>query len=882
MGMHTAVTQPNTSLLDQVTLIVKIPAATVYIVTRGLMLIVKTLTRECQPNTRTHQNKEGEMPIVNILKRASSYILGSDDDAEDGSGELVYEDNEILFCKNNICVHPPAVVRQESDILHYPGYLTVTTKTFIDQYNNAKRPTLFLTWIPNSTLRKCPSTVENVALGRVGNGGAVGLSESKLKLHLQQLHPASKCNNGQDGQGGLPCGKTGVPMQEKATVPTVGENPFTTTIKIANTNPFLEPYNEAIAQSATSDSKSMNCSDYSETISISSNSDKASLCNDAIGPDEEGEDDVDEGCIITSDAHHSSSTGGGPDELLEGEDPELKTELQPLLDDDGTKLSSNVTSKLHHHHKLPSQSSVTSVNITIASPHIQNLDISPPEATLPATERFLRSLSITSSDENNPNWMSPELLAYKHNLAFPESASASPIVSRKAPLKCRRFSVDLSQMRALRLFFNDEQCTSGQLVIASRESQYKILHFHHGGLDHLAQVLHQWHCLLHNIKLAPGQDEPGNVPYRQFMVCRPEVRPAELHPEEGKVSKITTDYFYGTLLNERGQIEDDLQLRKCVFFGGLDRSLRKTVWPFLLHCYSTGSTFEDRAALAEIRRQEYEEITRRRLYSMSPEAQAQFWRTVQCVIEKDVVRTDRGNPFFAGDDNPNIDTMKNILLNYAFYNPGMSYTQGMSDLLAPVLCEIKSESETFWCFVGLMQRAIFVCTPTDNDIDRNLCYLRELIRLMVPNFYKHLQKHADAMELLFCHRWILLCFKREFTEAVAIRMWEACWSNYLTDYFHLFLCLAIIAVYADDVIAQDLRTDEMLLHFSSLAMYMDGQLILRKARGLLHQFRQYPKIPCTLSGLCKRCGPGMWDSGHHPSIECIGHLDHETCALAMD
>lgn len=44
----------------------------------------------------------------------------------------------------------------------------------------------------------------------------------------------------------------------------------------------------------------------------------------------------------------------------------------------------------------------------------------------------------------------------------------------------------------------------------------------------------------------------------------------------------------------------------------------------------------------------------------------------------------------------------------------------MSDLLAPVLCEIKNESETFWCFVGLMQRAFFVCTPTDNDIDKNL------------------------------------------------------------------------------------------------------------------------------------------------------------------
>ncbi|KAL1395452.1 hypothetical protein pipiens_001265 [Culex pipiens pipiens] len=795
------------------------------------------------------------MPIVSILKRASSYIMGSDEDGDEGNNEMVYEDNEVLFCKNNICVHPPAVIRQESDVLHYPGYLTVTTKTFIDQYNNAKRPTLFLTWIPNSTLRKCPSTVENVGFFRCNS-----LSENKLKLHQQ--HEQLKLQQKEQLQKGE--GLAGQSVPEKP-----GENPFVTTIKIANTNPFLEPYNDTLAQTS-SDAKSMNCSDYSETISISSSSDKASLCNSNEYSREDVHDDEEDEGIITSETNMSNS-------IVEEstEEQELKTELQPLIE---TEESAKAASSAK---VLPSQTSVTSVNITIASPHIQNVDIPPPDAVLPPNERFMRSLSVSSSDENNPNWMSPELLAYKHNLAFPESASASPIVNRKTPLKCRRFSVDLSQMRALRLFFNDENCTSGQLVIASRESQYKILHFHHGGLDHLAQVLHQWHCLLHNIKLAPGQDEP-NQPYRQFMVCRPEVRKSELHPEENKVNKITTDYFYGTLLNEKGQIEDDLQLRKCVFFGGLEKSLRKTVWPFLLHCYSTSSTFEDRAALAEIRRQEYEEITRRRLYSMSPEAQAQFWRTVQCVIEKDVVRTDRGNPFFAGEDNPNIDTMKNILLNYAFYNPGMSYTQGMSDLLAPVLCEIKNESETFWCFVGLMQRAIFVCTPTDNDIDRNLCYLRELIRLMVPSFYKHLQKHTDAMELLFCHRWILLCFKREFTEAVAIRMWEACWSNYLTDYFHLFLCLAIIAVYADDVIAQDLRTDEMLLHFSSLAMYMDGQLILRKARGLLFQFRQFPKIPCTLSGLCKRCGPGMWDSGHHPSIECIGHLDHETCALAVD
>lgn len=156
------------------------------------------------------------------------------------------------------------------------------------------------------------------------------------------------------------------------------------------------------------------------------------------------------------------------------------------------------------------------------------------------------------------------------------------------------------------------------------------------------------------------------------MVCRPEVKKCELHPDEGNESRITTDFFYGTLLNEKGQIEDDLLLRKCVFFGGLEKSLRQTVWPFLLHCYSLNSTFEDRATLMEIRNQEYAEINRRRLYSLSPEEQAHFWRSVQCIIEKDVVRTDRGNPYFAGDDNPNIETMKNILLNYALYNSGVS------------------------------------------------------------------------------------------------------------------------------------------------------------------------------------------------------------------
>ena len=63
---------------------------------------------------------------------------------------------------------------------------------------------------------------------------------------------------------------------------------------------------------------------------------------------------------------------------------------------------------------------------------------------------------------------------------------------------------------------------------------------------------------------------------------------------------------------------------------------------------------------------------------------------------------------------------RNILLNYAFSHPEVGYTQGMSDLLAPVLAEARNEADTYWCFVSLMQKALFVCTPTDSDMDLNL------------------------------------------------------------------------------------------------------------------------------------------------------------------
>lgn len=297
------------------------------------------------------------------------------------------------------------------------------------------------------------------------------------------------------------------------------------------------------------------------------------------------------------------------------------------------------------------------------------------------------------------------------------------------------------------------------------------------------------------------------------------------------------------------------------------------MWPFLLSYYPYSSTFDEREQIRNEKYIEYQNIRKLR-EEMSEEEREVFTRNIQCIVEKDVVRTDRSHAYFRGEDNPNIEVLQSILLNYATLYPQYGYTQGMSDLLAPILAELQHESDSFWCFSGLMRNTIFVSSPKDVDMDKQLVYLRELLRIMLSSFYEHISKQSDGLDLLFCHRWILLCFKREFREVEALRMWEACWAHYQTDYFHLFICVAIIALYGEDIVQQNLPSDETLLHFSSLAMHMSAEVVLREARAILHDFRTRSTIPCTLSGLCALCGPGIWDSGHVPNIVCVGGEGH--------
>lgn len=102
----------------------------------------------------------------------------------------------------------------------------------------------------------------------------------------------------------------------------------------------------------------------------------------------------------------------------------------------------------------------------------------------------------------------------------------------------------------------------------------------------------------------------------------------------------------------------------------MDPSLRKEVWPFLLRVYPWESTFEQRETRRNDLFLEYQQIKKRR-YEILLESNRkcrikkynssnvkETFVAIESMIVKDVVRTDRKNPFYAGDDNPNVEIMK--------------------------------------------------------------------------------------------------------------------------------------------------------------------------------------------------------------------------------
>ncbi|XP_037073758.1 uncharacterized protein LOC119094951 [Pollicipes pollicipes] len=120
---------------------------------------------------------------------------------------------------------------------------------------------------------------------------------------------------------------------------------------------------------------------------------------------------------------------------------------------------------------------------------------------LPAAEEEVRRLSTQSAPPSPRSGIAPDVPAV--------------------------LTADLGRTRSVRVFLTPDDPGCGQLVLCSRQSRYRILHFHHGGLRRLVTLFERWSHLLGG---GGAGDDGGCL---LFSVCSPLVEEGEQHPEEG-------------------------------------------------------------------------------------------------------------------------------------------------------------------------------------------------------------------------------------------------------------------------------------------------------------------------------------------------------------
>ena len=120
-----------------------------------------------------------------------------------------------------------------------------------------------------------------------------------------------------------------------------------------------------------------------------------------------------------------------------------------------------------------------------------------------------------------------------------------------------KFSVDLSEMKSVRLFNKQEDDSCGELVIGNYENHYKVFHFHHGGLDRITQVLQLWDWCARDINPLDEDD----LRKKSFTMVSKRSLIEGFHPEEGRFDPMTV-LTWKQLFDDRGRIEDVMNFRK--------------------------------------------------------------------------------------------------------------------------------------------------------------------------------------------------------------------------------------------------------------------------------------------------------------------------------
>eukprot|EP00063_Salmo_salar_P052788 XP_014027623.1 PREDICTED: small G protein signaling modulator 1-like isoform X4 [Salmo salar] len=339
------------------------------------------------------------------------------------------------------------------------------------------------------------------------------------------------------------------------------------------------------------------------------------------------------------------------------------------------------------------------------------------------------------------------------------------------------------------------------------------------------------------------------------------------------------------------------ELLRLVYFGGVDPSLRKEVWPFLLGHYQFGMSEADRKEVDEQVRACYEQtmsewlgceaIVRQREKEQHAAALAKCSSisasvdnpsTVQRMMHRDSNVSNESSQSCSSDRQSlarlqsdsdsstqqelldmytinlhriekdvqrcdrnywyftpaNLEKLRNIMCSYIWQHLEIGYVQGMCDLLAPLLVILDDEAMAFSCFTELMKR-MNQNFPHGGAMDTHFANMRSLIQILDSEIFELMHQNGDYTHFYFCYRWFLLDLKRELVYDDVFAVWETIWAakDASSGHFVLFIALALVEVYRDIILENNMDFTDIIKFFNEMAEHHNIKQILTLARDLV-------------------------------------------------
>ncbi|XP_065185015.1 TBC1 domain family member 17-like [Sycon ciliatum] len=394
---------------------------------------------------------------------------------------------------------------------------------------------------------------------------------------------------------------------------------------------------------------------------------------------------------------------------------------------------------------------------------------------------------------------------------------------------------------------------------------------------------------------------------------------------------------WASFFDKDGRICNESEVRRCIFRGGIDPTIRRDVWRYLFGIYPFNSTEREREVVAAELRLRYDALKQRwksvlelscaddeRTKLCSPsylvtdetdggtaprgaevaqpaaavtvgdpdvflKLQAQVYAGRQSidikvmkkairVIDKDVPRNDRDHPYFKGAGNPNLRVLRDVLITFAAFHPDLGYSQGMNDILSRFLVTMDDEQEAYWCLAKYLER-IHVEFLEQGMVDK-LETVKQLLGEMDAEF-RDFFVTTGMDDFMFCHRWLLLSFKREFAFDESLKLFEILCSHHLEissleaekakrkeellekertggeasdrlevvvnqEYtFELFVCLAILQRYRSEIMASD-EASGLYQIVNGLSMHMSMEELLVTAEELFFKYCRKSVAECFM------------------------------------